>query len=232
MKLAGILGGMGPESTAEYYRLIGSIYSDRTQQRSFPPVLINSIDMRPVLELLASNRLPELTELLLREIRRLVNAGADFAAIASNTPHLVFSELNQLSPIPLISIVEVTCAVATNRQLRRVAILGSRTTMEGRFYPNVFEREGIRVVLPQSDERKYIHERYMGELVKGVVLDETRAGFLAIAQRMKLQDDIDAVILGGTELPLLLRETEYYGIPFLNTAQIHVDAIVSRMVLD
>jgi aspartate racemase len=141
----------------------------------------------------------------------------------------VFDDLQRQSPIPLISIVAVTCEAAKARGLERVALFGTRFTMTAPLYPDVFSKEGIAVSIPDPADQDYIHEKYLGELVEGVFLPETREGLLAIVDRMARRSGIDGVILGGTELPLILREPEHNGIPFLNTTRIHCEAAVEQM---
>lgn len=183
-----------------------------------------------MLDLVAANELAAVTEYLLDAIEKLARAGADFAVLASNTPHIVFDELRARSPLPLISIVEATCAEAETRRLKRVGLFGTRFTMQGRFYPDVFSRAGTRIVVPNEAEQDYIHERYMNELVNGIFLPETRARLLEIVDQLRERSGIDGVILGGTELPLILREAEHNGIPFLDTTMIHVRCIVAELV--
>jgi aspartate racemase len=108
----------------------------------------------------------------------------------------------------------------------KLGLLGTRFTMHGRFYPDVFTREGIELTVPTADEQDYIHDKYIHELIPGKFLPETRQGLVAIATRMKKQDDIQGLILGGTELPLILTDNSCIGIPFLDTTQIHVNAIL------
>ena len=109
MKTLGIIGGIAPESTVEYYRLIVALYRERTHDGSYPPLLINSIDLKKLLDLIGALRLADVTEYLLKEVTKLARAGADLGLLASNTPHLVFEDLRRGSPIPLISIVEAAC---------------------------------------------------------------------------------------------------------------------------
>jgi aspartate racemase len=151
----------------DYYRLLIDSYREQTKDGSYPSILINSIDLKRMLDMVSGNRLTELTDYLVREVRRLAQAGADFGLMASNTPHIVFEEVSRESPIPLISIVESASEAAQGLELRSVGILGTRFTMEGRFYPEVFARRGITVHAPRSDDQKYIHEKYMRELVLG-----------------------------------------------------------------
>ena len=230
MKTVGIIGGIGPESTIEYYRLIIASYRERTADGSYPSIVINSIDLKRMLDLIGANRLPEVEEYLLAELERLARAGAHFAALAANTPHIVFGALRARSPVPLISIVEVTCEAARRRGLKRVGLFGTRFTMQAGFYPEAFDRVGITVVPPSPDAQVYIHDKYMSELVNGIFIPETRGGLLAIVERMKVRDGIEGLILGGTELPLILRADEYAGVQFLDTTKLHAEAIVSRLL--
>src|SRR5216684_3129802 len=221
MKTLGMIGGVGPESTIDYYKNIIAMYRERKPDGHYPQFVINSIDLQKGIDFLDANDLAGMTEFLLNEIEKLPRAGADFGIIAANTPHIVFDDIAPKSPIPLISIVEATCDYAKERKMKRFALFGTRYTMQATFYSKVFSREGIDLIAPESKDQDYIHEKYFSELVSGNFLPETRAGLLAIVDRMKAKIDIDGVILAGTELPLILREPEHHGIPFLNTTTIH-----------
>ncbi len=196
MKLIGIVGGIGPESTIDYYRLFISTYRERRPDGGYPPVLINSIDLAKVLKLVTSNDLAGLAAYMLEEIRRLARAGA------------------------------------AERRLKRVGLFGTRFTMQGGFYQKVFAREGIAVAIPDSGDQEFIHDTYLNELVNGVVLAATRERYVTIARRMKREHGIEALILGGTELPLLLRDAIDIGMTLLDTARLHVEAAVSELLSD
>src|SRR6266581_6950310 len=230
MKTLGIIGGLGPESTIDYYQKIISLYRERTVDGSYPEFVITSVNLRKGLDFMAANDLAGMAAYLLEGIGKLARAGADFGLISANTPHIVFEDVASKSPIPLISIVEATCACAKARKLKRLALFGTRYTMQGKFYVNLFSREGIELLVPEPNDQDYIHEKYMNELVPGKFLPETRAGLLAIVDRMKAKSEIDGVILAGTELPLILRDPDHNGIPFLNTTKIHVEAAVDQML--
>jgi aspartate racemase len=230
MKTAGIIGGIGPESTIEYYRLIIALYRERKTDGSYPQLIINSIDMQRMRTLIEANNLVDLTEFLLSEIRKLAGASSEFGALSANTPHLVFDALRRRSPIPLISIVEVTCHAAKAGGLKRLGLLGTRFTMRARFFHDVFAQSGMTLVVPAAGEQDYIHDKYMNELVNGVFLPETRQGMLAIVERLKVEERIDGLIMGGTELPLLLGGSTNAGIPLLDTSRLHAEEIVSRML--
>jgi aspartate racemase len=230
VRTAGIIGGIGPESTVDYYRLILAMYRERTQDGSYPSLLINSIDLKKVLDLVERKRLAELTAYLASELRRLADAGADFALLAANTPHIVFDALAAESPVPLISIVDAACRAARAQRLMRLGLLGTRFTMQSRFYPDVFLAAGIELVAPNPDEQDLIHDRYMHELVPGSFRPQTRREFLAIIDRLVVHERIDGLVLAGTELPLLLREAKDLRIPFLNTTRLHVEHAVACLL--
>src|SRR5437016_460361 len=231
MKILGIIGGLGPESTVDYYQRIIALYRERTGDGSYPEFIINSVDLKKGLDFMDANDLTGMADYLLQGVGKLARAGADFGLISANTPHIVFEEVASKSPIPLISIVEATCAAAKARKLKRLALLGTRYTMQGTFYPKVFSREGVELVQPDPQDQDYMHDKYLNELVSGKFLPETRAGLLAIVDRMKAKSDIDGVILAGTELPLILRDEVHDGIPLLDTTKIHCQAAVDRMLL-
>src|SRR5437773_4299211 len=230
MRTLGIIGGLGPESTIDYYGRIIALYRERTADGSYPQFIINSINMKKGLDFMDANNLAGMAEYLLEEIGRLAQAGATFGLISANTPHIVFDEVAPKSPIPLISIVEATRAAAKMQNLKRLALFGTRYTMQATFYPKVFARDGIELLVPDLHDQDYIHDKYMNELVPGKFLAETRAGILAIVDRMKATSDIDGVILAGTELPLILRDSIHNGTTFLDTTKIHVEAAVAHML--
>jgi aspartate racemase len=231
MKTLGIIGGLGPESTLDYYRRIIALYRERTGNRHYPEFLVVSVDLKKGLDFIDANDLRGMGHFLLQGIGKLARAGADFGIISANTPHIVFDEVASKSPIPLISIVEATRAAAKMQNLKRLLLMGTRYTMQSDFYPKVFARDGIELVVPDPHDQVYIHDKYMNELVPGKFLAQTRVGLLAIVDRMKTTSDIEGVILAGTELPLILPDPIHNGIPFLDTTKIHVEAAVTQMLL-
>lgn len=230
MKTLGIIGGIGPESTIEYYRKSVNIYRNQTQDGSYPPIHINSINMTQMLDLIGAGELDAVTQYLLGEINQLVKANVDVGLLASNTPHIVFEALSEQSPIPLISIVDVTCQAVATQGLARLGLLGTRFTMQGGFYQRVFSEQNIDVITPEAAEQNFVHGKYMGELVNGVTLPETRSAITKIIDRMMDEDHIQGIILGGTELPLLFTETTYRHMPFFDTTTIHVESAVAHIL--
>jgi aspartate racemase len=230
MKTLGLIGGLGPESTLDYYQRIIALYRERTGNRHYPEFVIVSVDLRKGLDFMDANDLGGMADFLLEAIGKLARAGAEFGIISANTPHIVFDDVVPRSPIPLISIVEATRSAAKAQNLKRLGLFGTRYTMQADFYPKVFERERIKLLVPDPHDQEYIHDKYMNELVPGKFLPETRTGLLAIVDRMKATSGIEGVILAGTELPLILRAPGHKGIPFLDTTKIHVEAAVTEML--
>jgi aspartate racemase len=216
----GIIGGIAPPSTVDYYRALVDGYREQRPE-AYPPILINSIDLTRLLSLIGDGRMAELVDWLIEEIDRLARAGAGCALLASNTPHVVFEELRARSPLPLLSIVEAAADAAAELGLKDVGILGTRFTMRGTFYPDVFARRGIAVRVPEDDDVAYVHEKYVTELIPARYLPETRAGVLRVVERLAAAGT-DGVLLAGTELPLLLARPAHAGVPLLDTSRIHV----------
>ena len=228
MKRIGMIGGLGPESTVDYYKRMLAAHRERRPGEGAPSIVINSVDLDKLRELVTANELSRLTEYLRAEVGRLERAGAEIGFLSANTAHIVYDEVAAGSAIPLVSIVEATCARAKGLGLRKIGLFGTRFTMQGQFYFRPFVRSGVTVVVPSAAEQEYIHEKYMNELVEGKFLPETREGLLAIAARLRDEAGIQALILGGTELPLILTDSKALGIPFLDTTQIHVEAVLER----
>ena len=221
MKTIGIVGGIGPESTIDYYRLLLARALELAGAKS-PQIIINSVDYWEMRRLLDVGDEQGLADMLVRGVDVLSRAGAGVALIAANTPHLVFDRVEPRASIPLVSIVAATRDEAEAQGLRRLGLLGTKYTARARFFPDVFAARGLEIVMPPPDDVVYVHEKYVGELVEGRFLDSTREGLVAVMQRLR-DRGVDGVILGGTELPLILRDVPF-ALPLLDTTRIHVDA--------
>ncbi len=227
MKRVGLVGGLGPESTIDYYRRLVEKWH-RNDAATAPALMIDSLDVKRALRLVKDDR-PALVEYLLDSVRRLASAGVDFVALTANTPHVVFDELATRAPVPLLSIVEACAHEAERRGLRRLVLLGTQFTMEAPFYHDVFARHGLEVFVPAEKDREWVHDRYVNQLLAGQFRDETRGELVALITRLKKERDADGVILGGTELPLLLTTPTIADLPVLDTTELHVAAIVERL---
>lgn len=230
--ILGIVGGTGPESTIDYYRSIIASWQQRTGGGSYPRLIINSVDAARIFGLLDDGDYAGIAEDLSAAVAELAKAGAGAALLASNATHLAFDEIAARSPIPLLHIVDAARDAATARGYRRLGIFGTRFVMEAPMYPERFASNGMTVVAPRPHEREYIHEKYFGELVRGVFLDETRQQLVEIVDRMRDREAIDGLILGGTELAITLTEPSYAGVPILDTAKTHAQAAVDWLLGD
>src|SRR3954464_5915480 len=211
-----MIGGIGPESTVDYYRTIVRLYREQTGAKGYPPLLIKSVDFERMIQLVEAGDAAKLGAYFLAALNSLADAGANFAVMASNTPHVIFNELSERARIPLISIMDVALDAARRRKLKRVGVLGSRFTMQGKFYAEGVRRAAIAVVPPAPPEAERIHRIYMDELVHGVVRDASRQEVMKIALDIQAQENLDGLILGGTELALLMRGQEPPGLAFLD----------------
>jgi len=225
LRKIGLLGGMSPESTLEYYRILLELSRERLPQDEYPVIIIYSLNFREFNRLMGSRDYGGVVELLARGLEALAQAGADFALMASNTPHMFFEELAARTSIPLVSIVEATLARAKELKLERgkLGLLGTKFTMEGEFYRSAAQRYGLEIVTPDATEREAVHRIIMEELVSGGISEESRAALVEIARALGSEQGAEAIILGCTELPLVLDE-ELLGLPVLNTTRIHAEA--------
>jgi aspartate racemase len=226
MSILGIVGGIAPPSTVEYYRAVLDAYRRRTG--SSLRVLVDSLDTEGFFELLRAGDRPAIVAVLAAEVRRLAGTGADLAIVASNAGHIGFDELRAASPIPLVSIVETTADALAGRS--RVGLFATSFTIQADVYGPTLASRGIVCVVPPDADQERIQAIYFGDLVEGRFLPEHRAELLAIADRMRERDGVEAIVLGGTELPLLLTEPEWHDVPFLDTGRIHAEAAVEAMI--
>lgn len=223
----GMIGGIGPESTVDYYQRLIKLYQKSISFDDYPEIIINSINMTAMLELVAEKSWDALTDMLVQELNSLYKAGVKLAFIGSNTPHIVFQQVMKESPLALVSIVEAARVEAEKLGLKKLGLLGTQFTMQSSFYQSDFGQSGIEVVVPNREEQRYIHQKLFSEIELGIFLKETKNGLLSIVKRLIADESIDGVILGCTELPLILTKDEY-GIPFLNTTETHVQRIIEK----
>lgn len=229
MKKLGLVGGMGPESTIPYYHDIVYGVQEALGQSVFPELSIESVNVFDVLRLCGEEKYDELTDYLMTAINNLAKGGAEFAALSANTPHIVFDRLREKSPIPLISIVEAACEEAKRRKLKKIGLLGTVFTMTGEFFKIPFLENGIQIIIPSAEEMELINEKISTELELGIIKEETLLSFQQIISRMKDENGIEAIVLGCTELPLLLND-EVSPVPCLDTMQIHINSIIDAIL--
>jgi aspartate racemase len=229
MKKIGVIGGLGPESTVDYYKGIIKVFRERTDGEDYPEIILYSANMTDLIALVKAKEWDTLVDWLVARAKALHQAGAEFAVIGSNTPHIVFDSVKSRAPFPMLSIVEETCQKAEGLGLKKLGLMGTKFTMESDFYQKVFHTRGMSIVVPEKEAQQLIHEKLFSEIELGIIKDSTRESLLSIVKDMIDKHSIDSVILGCTELPLILDKDEY-GIPFLNTTAIHIESIVNYCI--
>ncbi|WP_423800789.1 aspartate/glutamate racemase family protein [Neobacillus sp. SAB-20_R2A] len=232
MKKVGIVGGIGPEATVDYYQTIISKFQEKIgSKEELPELYINSINMYKMFRLLMNGQTEEVIHYLTDAVQKLESAGADFVVMCGNTPHIVFDQIQQQVQVPMISIVEETCLKAQELSLEKIGLIGTKFTMENDFFQKPFVSHNIEIVVPNQSEQEYIHRKIVEELENGIVNKETKEGFFTIINQMINRDGIQGIILGCTELPMLIKN-EDLTIHTLNTAEIHINKIIDIIFED
>lgn len=220
-KTIGILGGVSPESTITYYEHTVRTYRERFGDHSYPEILIYSVRFQTIMDWQREKMWDRIEKLLINGIIRLNKGGADFGLIASNTMHFVFEKVQKKSPIPLISIIDATAEKIKKEGIDTVGLLGTAFTMSQRFYKEKLLHSGINVLVPREKEQKYINRVIHEELINGKVIPRSREGFLKIIRSL-VDRRAQGVILGCTEIPLLVRD-EDSPVKLFNTTEIHAE---------
>ncbi|MFD1361081.1 aspartate/glutamate racemase family protein [Lentibacillus salinarum] len=232
MKRAGIVGGLGPESTVDYYQSFIQKYQEgMNSKQTLPELFINSINMYNIFQYISEDRLNDLVEYVGGAARQLEDIGADFVVVSANTPHIVFDDVRKKVTIPMISIVEATYDKADELGLQNVGLLGTKFTMEHDFFKKPFQSGNKKIVTPAQEDQQFIHQRIVDELENGIVKEDTKEAFLSIVNKLIKEERLDGLILGCTELPMILKEGDV-DIPLLNTTEIHVDKMVEAVFSD
>jgi len=220
-KRIGILGGLSPESTVTYYLHIVRRYEELYGDHSYPEIVIYSVTFQRFIDWMRGEDWESIKGELLRGLRCLSAAGADFAVIATNTMHILFDELSAESPIPLISIIDATAEAILEEGIKTVGLLGTRFTMERPFYREGLAKHGIEALVPPEEDRIYVNRVIFEELARGILRDESRREFLRIIDDL-VERGAEGVVLGCTEIPLLVT-AEHTSVRLFDTARIHAE---------
>ncbi len=218
-KRIGVLGGISAESTVAYYQRIIRGYFERRQDYDYPEVVIFSLNFQRFTDLENGGDKAGYLAEIASGLEALEGAGVDFAIMAANSPHAVFQEVEARARVPMLSIVQVTAEAARAQDLRKLLLLGIKFTMQSSFYQDACRERGIEVLVPSEAEQDEINRIIFDELARGIFRDASRARLLAIIDRYPA----DGVILGCTELPLILRQEEA-SVPLLDTLRLHAEA--------
>lgn len=226
MAKIGLIGGLSFPSTVTYYDRINRLANRRMGKSHSPRIVLESLDFQPMLEWLAALDGTPVTTTLVDAAKRLENAGAELIAMCCNTVHKYANAVESRMSVPLVNICRCTADEARNRGAKTVGLLGSAFSMEESFYRDEFDRQSIRVVIPQPADRRFMQDSIENELCLGDISIATRDRFLRIANGL-LQERADILVLACTEIPLVIRP-EDIDAPLLNTVDVHSAAIVER----
>jgi aspartate racemase len=226
-KRIGILGGISHESTIRYYDAIMTKYHQRTGDHYYPEVVIFSLNLQRFTDFEDQGDHEGYLAEIMTGVGALERAGVDLIIMAANSPHAFFGDVASRSRVPILSIVDATVERAVKLGLRRLLLLGIRFTMQSSFYPYACRAAGIEVVVPAGDEQDEINSIIFEELVNGLARDSSRQRLVGIINR----HPVDGVILGCTELPLLLRP-EDSTLPLLDTLDLHAEAALAYAMSD
>lgn len=229
MKKAGIVGGLGPASTVDYYMGIISRYSAKSGSDVYPEIVIDSVNMGKLLGLMAEGDFKKASEIIRLSVLNLKNAGADFAAVASNTPHLMWDRFGIDSPIPVISIVKATCDYILSKRYNKVVVFATEYTMKSGLYSDALSKIGVTPITPDKTDMKEIGDIIYPNLENGIVIEKYKKRMVEIAERYIGNHTADALLLGCTEIPLMIKEGDV-SVPTINTTQIHIDAIMKLLL--
>ncbi len=222
----GILGGISYESTIKYYDLILEKYYEKFQNYYYPEIVIYSLNFQKLTDLENQNEKERYIEYLMSGIKSLENAGVTFIIIAANSPHAVYEDLERMSEVPILSIVKATAEKAKQENMKKLLLLGIKFTMQSTFYQQYCKKLGIEVITPSDDEQDTIEKIIFDELVIGFFKNESKKELLQIIHN---NNDVDGVILGCTELPLILTQRDT-DIKLLDTMELHVDATLDHFL--
>jgi aspartate racemase len=225
MKTIGLVGGMSWESTLEYYRIINERVKEKLGGFHSARLVMYSVDFEEVENRQHQGQWEELTALMIDAARRVERAGADFLVICTNTMHIMAGEVEKSIGIPLLHIVDATAAAVKTRSFARVGLLGTRFTMEKDFYKERLRRNhGLDVIIPEEKEREIIHGILYDELCLGTIREESKAAFRKIIGGLEARG-AQGIILGCTEIPLIVKQKDY-EIPLFDTTALHAEAAV------
>ncbi|HLO11887.1 MAG TPA: aspartate/glutamate racemase family protein [Pseudoneobacillus sp.] len=221
MKTIGLIGGMSWESTVSYYRLINEGIKQELGGLHSAKCILYSVDFAEIESYQATNQWEQAGELLTTAAKSLEKAGADFIMICTNTMHKVIPQILPNIHIPILHIADATATKINENGIKRVGLLGTKYTMEQNFYTSRIEQQGIEILLPDSNDRETVNKIIYEELCLGIMKEESKKSYQAIIRNL-IQMGAEAIILGCTEIGLLIKQ-EDYSIPIMDTTIIHAE---------
>ena len=224
MRTIGLVGGTGWISTAEYYRIINEEINRRLRGFEFARCLLYSLNYGDIDRCHKRQDMEGIHSLLLDASKKLVSIGAECILLCANTMHMFADRVEREIPVPLIHIGVATAKAVKGRGLSTIGLLGTKLTMEKEFYKTKLKSEGVQAIVPETDDREFIQHTIDHELLMSIINAESRSRFLGIIDKLRSQG-AEGIVLGCTEIPLLIRQ-EDTDLPVFNTTAIHSVAAV------
>ncbi|WP_028890444.1 aspartate/glutamate racemase family protein [Tenacibaculum ovolyticum] len=228
MKTIGLIGGITPQSTIMYYQVLNKLASETFGEKHSAKVVMNAVDFGEISKLQSEGRWDLLARIMVDAAKSLQAAGAHCILICANTMHLTIAEVREAVTIPVIHIAEATGTIILESKLKKVALLGTKYTMEKTFYTDVLKNMGIEAIIPEEEDRTIIHDVIYNELSKGILNEASQKAYIAIIEKLA-QKGAEGVILGCTEIPLLVAQKDV-SIPVFDTTTIHATAAFKQSV--
>ncbi len=233
MKKLGLVGGLGPVSTLDYYRLINERYKDIVKPKSVagdnPEMIIYSLNLGVAYELVSASDWTGLSDYQMSAVEKCVAAGADFCAVAANTAHIVFDEMVKRSSVPLIGMIDETCKYASENGFKKILVFGTKFTMQSGIYENTGKKYGVQCIVPDEASQNIIQNIIFPNLEANIVDPGQKEEILSLSKKLFKDLDVDALVLACTELPLIIKD-EDLDIPIIDVASCHIDAIVKQIL--
>ena len=225
MKTIGLIGGITWLSTLDYYRQINQLVNDKLGGVTSAKIILHSLEFAEIKMLTEANRWDDLAKLMISTAQKMEKAGADCIMIGANTMHKIADQVQADINIPLVHIAEETAKAIKQKQLKKVALLGTKYTMQLDFYTNKLASYDITTIIPGSDEEiEYINNAIYNQMGKGIFLPETKKHFLQIIEQL-INEGAEGIILGCTEIPILIKQSDC-SVPIFDTTYIHARAAV------
>lgn len=225
MKTIGLVGGTGWVSTIDYYRYINELVYAKTNSESTAEVIINSVNYPAIAKFTGAGNWEKIAEIICKAAQSLEKAGAETVLLCANTMHNIAPQVAQSVNIPLIHIAEVTGNAILKSKLKKVALLGTKYTMQMEFYKNKLSEQHIETLIPTLDDIEIINKGIYNELALGIINPVTRKEYLDVMEKLKMQG-AEGIILGCTEIPLLIKNTDF-ALPLFDTTFLHAEAAVN-----
>ena len=229
MKKVGIIGGLGPVSTLDYYSDIINGVRSKIKEDIYPEVVIDSINMTKFINSMEKEDYNDAANQLICSIENLRAAKAEFVAIASNTPHIIMDKVKQKASLPILSIVEANAQFAKKNGYKKIMVIGTKFTMKSGLYTKTLNECGIDAFVPDKNDIENLHELIFPNLENGIIIPEHKKRMIEISEKYISKYKADVLLLGCTEIPLMIKEGDV-SVPIINTTKVHIDAIVDRII--